>query len=30
MMGGMGTSAGPAGAPTGQGPTLCLPQPTGP
>ncbi|HEX3965134.1 MAG TPA: alpha/beta hydrolase, partial [Trebonia sp.] len=26
----MGTSAGAAGAPAGQGPTLCLPKPSGP
>src|SRR5580692_3558677 len=30
MMGGMGTSADAAGAPGGQGPALCLPEPTGP
>ncbi len=30
MMGGMGTSAGAAGAPAGQGPALCLPKPSGP
>jgi dienelactone hydrolase len=30
MMGGMGTSAGAADAPAGQGPALCLPEPTGP
>src|SRR5580692_706944 len=30
MMGGMGTSADAAGAPAGQRPALCLPEPTGP
>jgi dienelactone hydrolase len=30
MMGGMGTSADAADAPGGQGPALCLPEPTGP
>ena len=30
MMGGMGTSADAADAPAGQGPALCLPEPTGP
>ena len=30
MMGGMGTPADAAGAPAGQGPALCLPEPTGP
>jgi dienelactone hydrolase len=30
MMGGMGTSADAGDVPTGQGPVLCLPQPTGP
>jgi predicted dienelactone hydrolase len=30
MMGGMGTSAGAADAPAGQGPALCLPKPSGP
>ena len=30
MMGGMGTSADAAGAQAGQGPALCLPEPTGP
>jgi dienelactone hydrolase len=29
MMGGMGTSADAADAPAGQGPALCLPEPTG-
>ena len=30
MMGGMGTSADAADVPAGQGPALCLPEPTGP
>jgi predicted dienelactone hydrolase len=30
MMGGMGTSADAADAPAGEGPALCLPEPTGP
>ena len=30
MMGGMGVPADPADAPAGQGPALCLPEPTGP
>src|SRR6266700_1776450 len=30
MLGGMGSSADAAGAPAGEGPALCLPQPTGP
>ena len=30
MMGGMGASADAGGAPGGQGPALCLPEPTGP